>query len=81
MNRRNCEICNVDVHRASYCRHLRSEIHSIKELKIQMERVKNFINTERMTLKTTNGVEIEFNRDRVNQFCPPQLAIRNSDYI
>ena len=40
MNRRSCEICNVDVHRASYCRHLRSEKHAKNEEKIQMERVK-----------------------------------------
>ena len=27
MNSRRCEICNVDVHRASYIKHLRSEKH------------------------------------------------------
>ena len=27
MNSRRCEICNVDVHRASYAKHLRSQIH------------------------------------------------------
>ena len=27
MNSRKCEICNVDVHRASYMKHLRSEKH------------------------------------------------------
>ena len=28
MNSRKCEICNVDVHRASYVKHLRSKKHS-----------------------------------------------------
>ena len=28
MNSRRCEICNVDVHRASYNKHLRSEKHT-----------------------------------------------------
>ena len=27
MNSRKCEICNVDVHRASYIKHLRSKKH------------------------------------------------------
>ena len=27
MNSRRCEICNVDVHRASYAKHLRSKKH------------------------------------------------------
>ena len=27
MNSRNCDICNVDVHRASYLKHLRSKKH------------------------------------------------------
>ena len=27
MNSRKCEICNVDVHRASYVKHLRSKKH------------------------------------------------------
>ena len=27
MNRRNCEICNVDVHRASLIKHMRSKKH------------------------------------------------------
>ena len=27
MNSRKCEICNVDVHRASYMKHLRSKKH------------------------------------------------------
>ena len=27
MNSRTCDICNVDVHRASYDKHLRSTIH------------------------------------------------------
>ena len=27
MNSLNCEICNVDVHRASYIKHLRSKKH------------------------------------------------------
>ena len=27
MNGRKCEICNVDVHRASYAKHLRSKTH------------------------------------------------------
>ena len=27
MNSRNCEICYVDVHRASYMKHLRSKKH------------------------------------------------------
>ena len=31
MKSRNCEICNIDVHRASYVKHLRSENYSEKE--------------------------------------------------
>ena len=27
MNSRKCEVCNIDVHRASYVKHLRSEKH------------------------------------------------------
>ena len=27
MNSRKCDVCNVDVHRASYAKHFRSEIH------------------------------------------------------
>ena len=27
MNNRRCEICNVDVHRASFVKHLRSKTH------------------------------------------------------
>ena len=27
MNSRKCEICNIDVHRASYVKHLRSKEH------------------------------------------------------
>ena len=36
MNSRKCEVCNVDVHRASYIKHLRSKKHSekIKRIKI-----------------------------------------------
>ena len=32
MNSRKCEICNVDVHRASYSKHMRSKKH-IKNMK------------------------------------------------
>ena len=28
MNSRKCDICNVDIHRASFAKHLRSKIHS-----------------------------------------------------
>ena len=31
MNSRKCEICNIDVHRASYVKHLRSKKHIEKE--------------------------------------------------
>ena len=65
MNRRRCEICNIEVHRASYCRHLRSEKHAKNELKVQMERVGKFINTDRFTI---NGIEINLDRDRINRF-------------
>ena len=27
MNSRKCEICNIDVHRASYAKHLRGKYH------------------------------------------------------
>ena len=27
MNSRNCEVCNINVHRASYAKHLRSKNH------------------------------------------------------
>ena len=69
MNRRRCEICDVDIHRASYCRHLRSEKHMRNEHEIQNERVKKFINGEMLfKLSTSSGIEINFDRDRVNQF-------------
>ena len=32
MNSRKCEICNVDVHRASYMKHLRSKKHLENEM-------------------------------------------------
>ena len=35
-NRRRCEICNVDVHRASMQKHLRSKKHSEKENQKEM---------------------------------------------
>ena len=28
MNSRKCDVCNIDVHRASYIKHLRSKKHS-----------------------------------------------------
>ena len=31
MNSRKCEVCNVDVHKASYIKHLRSEKHIEKK--------------------------------------------------
>ena len=34
MNSRKCEICNVDVHRLSYMKHLRNEIHLENEMTI-----------------------------------------------
>ena len=34
MNSRKCEICNVDVHRATYVKHLRSKSHIEIEKKI-----------------------------------------------
>ena len=37
MNSRNCEICNVDVHRESYVKHLRSKKH------LENEKIKNMI--------------------------------------
>ena len=36
MNSRNCEICNVDVHRASYAKHLRSKTHLENRKKDEM---------------------------------------------
>ena len=36
MNSRNCEICNIDVHRASYVKHLRSRKHSENEKQYEM---------------------------------------------
>ena len=60
------------VHRASYCRHLRSEKHAKMEEKIQKERVKKFLSNDRITI---NGNEINLDRDRINQFYS-KLAIR-----
>ena len=36
MNSRNCEICNIDVHRASYVKPLRSRKHSKNEKQYEM---------------------------------------------
>ena len=36
MNRRNCDICNVVVHRASFAKHLRSKWTLEKEKQIEM---------------------------------------------
>ena len=36
MNSRRCEICNVDVHRASYIKHLRSKKHLENMKKIEI---------------------------------------------
>ena len=36
MNSSKCNICNVDVHRASYTKHLRSKNHLENILKIEM---------------------------------------------
>ena len=35
MNSRKCENCNVDVHRASYPKHLRTKKHIKKERKVK----------------------------------------------
>ena len=60
MNSRRCEICDVYIHRASYCRHLRSEKHTKNEHEIVRERIKRFINGD-MTynLCTSSGIEIK----------------------
>ena len=69
MNRRRCEICDIDIHKASYCRHLRSEKHTVNERKFQMEWGRKFLSGGiEMVLKTTSGGEINFDRDRFNQF-------------
>ena len=36
MNRRKCEVCNVDVHRTSYVKHLRSKKHLENEEQNQL---------------------------------------------
>ena len=34
MNSRKCEICKIDVHRASYVKHLRKKIENIKRIEM-----------------------------------------------
>ena len=36
MNSRKCDVCNVDVHRVSYAKHLRSKKHSESEKQNEM---------------------------------------------
>ena len=70
MNSRRCDVCDVYIHRVSYCRHLRSEKHAKNEHEIQRERVKKFLNGDMIfKLCTPGGIEINFDRDRVKQCC------------
>ena len=40
MNRRFCEDCEIDIHRASYSKHLRSEKHIKNEINMVNNRIK-----------------------------------------
>ena len=61
-NRRSCDICEIDIHRASYSRHLRSE----KKIKNDVKNYSRMMNMMRnpdywvdnITLSTSNGTKI-----------------------
>ena len=71
MNRRFCEDCEIDIHRASYSRHLKSEKHIKNEEKNLTERLKTISETmfgpNGIVLKTSSGNEISLDKDCVNQ--------------
>ena len=68
MNRRSCGICNVDVHGASCCRHLRSEKHTKNEVKNEMIMIKMMLNpfyyTDKLSIK---GIKINLDPDRIDR--------------
>ena len=65
MNRRRCEICDFEIHKASYCRHLRSAKH-IKNGKKMMEMMLNpYYYTDKCY--TASGIKINVDIDRINQ--------------
>ena len=63
MNKRRCGFCDLEVHRSSYCRHLRSEKHARNKHEIVCDRIREFINGE-MTydLCTSSGNEINIDK-------------------
>ena len=71
MNRRFCEDCKIDIHRASYSRHLESEKHIKNEEKNLTERIKTISETmfgpNGIVLKTSRGNEISLDKDCVDQ--------------
>ena len=70
-NRRFCEDCEIDIHRASYSKHLRSEKHMKNEEKNLTRKVRTIFETmfgpNGIVLKTSSGKEISLDKDRVNQ--------------
>ena len=71
MNRRFCEDCEIDIHKASYLRHLKSEKHIKNEEKNLTERIKTISETmfgsNGIVLKTSSGNKISLDKDCVNQ--------------
>ena len=70
-NRRSCDLCEIDIHRASYSRHLKSEKHIKNEEKNLTERMKTISETmfgpNGVVLKTSIGNDISLDIDRINQ--------------
>ena len=71
MNSRKCEVCNVDVHRASYVMHLRSETHFEKIKQNEMiipewlfeepieNKIKNLYNPKSFKQLARDNIEID----------------------
>ena len=62
MDRRFCDICEIDIHRASYSRHLRSEKHLKNDVKKYSRTINMMYHPDcwikDITLSTSNGTKI-----------------------
>ena len=71
MNRRFCEMCSVDVHKAGYSRHLPSEKHIKNEVENNSRMIKMMRNPDYWindtTLSTSDGTKINLDTDRIDQ--------------
>ena len=71
MNRRSCDICEIDIHTASYSRHLRSEKHLKNDVK-NYSRMMNMMRNpdywvDNITLSTSDGTKINLDTDIIDQ--------------